>query len=165
MDKELALAGLFASAQIVVGIIAWFFLGGSSIAQLSEAGLVAVLPISTVYFIRERRQFSNAQTKPRMRKFITTFNVIWIAILSLLIIYSWVMDVGPYLFNLASYVIFVGYTSAFYVLRSRTRYEAGESHQKVKLLPILLILFVLALIILLVILLQQTPWYPHAMGT
>jgi hypothetical protein len=116
LNRELAYVAIWPAAQIGIGIIAWLFLGGASLAQLIEAGLVALVPIPTIFSVRERQlRVRGAKTKTLTHKAAAKIGLILLSIYTILVLYSLVVPVGSYTFNLSLYVTALGFSIGFQV--------------------------------------------------
>jgi hypothetical protein len=128
LNKELAYAGIWVSAQIGIGIVAWVLLGGASLTQLVEAGLVALVPMATIFFVRERRfQVSGGETKFARRKMGTKVSLLWLVVVSILGLYSFIVP-DAYAFNLSMYVTALGFSAGLEVWLAWGRFKAQKSH-------------------------------------
>ena len=127
MNRELTHAGILVTAQSCIGIVAWFYLGGPSLSQLIEAGLVAIVPTSIIFFVREMRlQASGAQTKPLTGKLIVRVDLLWLAVVSILSLYSLVLPIDSYTFNVLIYVTALGFSAGLVAWLAWTRFRACQ---------------------------------------
>ncbi len=128
MNRESTYVGIWVSAQIVIGVIAWFFLGGASLVQFAEALLVALVPTTAIFHVRERQlRVCGAKTEPLTRKMAATISLVMLVIYSTLVLFSLTKPVGSYMFNLSMYVTALGFSVGLEVWLAWTRVKKRDS--------------------------------------
>jgi hypothetical protein len=128
MTNKITYAWGLISAQIVLGIGAWIFLGGPSLAQLIGAGLVGVIPMSTIFLLAERRfKIFGTQTPFLTRRTSAKIQSVLIIVFAILILSSLRQPIDSYSFNLSLYITVFLYAvglEVWLVWRGYKRYES-----------------------------------------